>query len=386
MPLLNRKRTLLAKIETTYGTDSAPVGATNAILCRNLDVMPLEGQTVSRDLVRPYYGNSDQLPTGIYAKVTAEVEIAGSGTAGTAPAWAPLLRACAFAETLLAAAHASTAQAGSTTNTIKLAVAASATNDAYLGMPIRTTGGTGSGQKKTIIDYDGTTKVATVDSVWTITPDITTTYSIDACAAYAPVSAAFEAVTLYFNVDGVLHKLLGARGTVSIDMSVDQIPVLKFEFSGIYVAVADAGAPTVTLTAWKQPLAVNRVNTPVFNLHGYAGSMQSLSLDAANEVVFRSLVGGTESILLTDSKPRGSLSMEAVAVAAKDFWATARNATLASMVAEHGTAAGNTVRITAPSTQIVSPKYGDSQSVTMFNADLVLLPLAGNDSLLICVL
>ena len=76
------------------------------------------------------------------------------------------------------AAVTGTAQAGSTSTTIKLAAAASATDDAYTGMSVTITGGTGSGQIKRITDYIGATKVATVDAVWTTTPDATSTYSI----------------------------------------------------------------------------------------------------------------------------------------------------------------------------------------------------------------
>jgi len=71
-----------------------------------------------------------------------------------------------------------TAQAGSTSTTIKLAAASSATDDAYTAMYVTITGGTGSGQTKLITDYVGSTKVATVDSAWTTIPDATSTYSL----------------------------------------------------------------------------------------------------------------------------------------------------------------------------------------------------------------
>lgn len=76
------------------------------------------------------------------------------------------------------AAVTGTAQAGSTSTTIKLAATASATNNAYTGMSVTITGGTGSGQVRRITNYVGSTKVATVDPVWTTAPDITSTYSI----------------------------------------------------------------------------------------------------------------------------------------------------------------------------------------------------------------
>ena len=84
MALLTRKRLILAKVESTYGTDSSPAG-TDAVLVRSLEVTPIEADVVSRDLIRPYLGNSDQLLANTRVSITFEVEMAGSGTAATAP-------------------------------------------------------------------------------------------------------------------------------------------------------------------------------------------------------------------------------------------------------------------------------------------------------------
>jgi len=100
--VLTRRRLILAKLETTYGTDSSPTGASNAILVRNLDIQPLVADTVNRDLVRPYMGQADQLLAQTRVEVSFEVELAGSGTAGTAPAYGPLLRSCGLSETVVA--------------------------------------------------------------------------------------------------------------------------------------------------------------------------------------------------------------------------------------------------------------------------------------------
>jgi hypothetical protein len=102
MPLLSRKRLILAKTETTYGTDPTPTGAANAILVRNLEITPLQADTVSRDLIRPYLGTSDQLLAQTRVEVSFEVELAGAGAAGTAPAYGPVLKACGLSETVVA--------------------------------------------------------------------------------------------------------------------------------------------------------------------------------------------------------------------------------------------------------------------------------------------
>jgi hypothetical protein len=69
-----------------------------------------------------------------------------------------------------------TLQAGTST-TVTLKATASATNDVYNGMYVNITGGTGSGQTRLIVDYNGTTKVATVYEAFTVTPDGTSTYT-----------------------------------------------------------------------------------------------------------------------------------------------------------------------------------------------------------------
>lgn len=310
MALLRRKGALLAKIESVYGTDPVPTGAANAVLFSDFDLKPMEMETVDRNNIRPFLGNNEQLPTGLYCKIDFTVEAAGAGAAGTAPAYGPLLRMCGMSETISAGV------------------------------------------------------------------DVT----------YAPVSGAFESGTIYFNLDGVLHKLTGARGTVSLEFPRNQRPALKFSFTGLFNTIADAVSPTVTLTAWKTPLAVNRTNTPTLTLHGYAGLVDSLSIDVANQVVFRSLIGGQENVLITDRKPAGRIVMEAVSVAAKDWWTTIKAITTGTLQLIHGTTAGNKVQIDAPKVQIIRPSYSDSDGIAMLNADLVLAPNAGNDEFTIKVL
>lgn len=52
------------------------------------------------------------------------------------------------------------------------------TDDFFVGDEITLVGGTGVGQRRTVVSYNGTTKVATVDLPWITIPDSTTQYSI----------------------------------------------------------------------------------------------------------------------------------------------------------------------------------------------------------------
>jgi len=376
---------LLAKIESTYGTDPAPTGAANAILLTGKPALtPIEAVNVQRGIIRPYFGNADVLPSSIYAKLDFEVEIAGSGTAGVAPAWGPLMRACGLSETITAAAITGTGQAGSTTTSMVLAAGASAVDDFYDGMPISITAGTGNGQTGVIVDYNGTTKTATLASAWALATDATSQYSIGANVAYRPISQNFESVSMYFNIDGVLHKMTGVRGNVSVNTAVDQIPTFKFSMAGLFNTVADSASPTAVFTGWTKPLPVNKLNTPLLTLQGFAtAALESMSIDMANAVTHYSLVGGTEQIIVTDRKPKGQISMEAVNVGTKDWWTAAKNALLGPFAMQHGTVAGNKVQFTAPAMQIEAPKYGDKNNIAMLQAGLVPTPVSGNDEIAI---
>jgi len=312
MPLLNRKRAILAKVESVYGQDSLPVGASDAILLRgDPSITPMDMRTVDRDLLRTHFGNTEKIVTSIFAKADFQVEIAGSGTAGTAPAWGALLRGCAFSQTISAG-----------------------------------------------------TKVE-----------------------YKPVSSAQEALTLYFNVDGVLHKMTGARGSVKLGFSVDGLPLFSFSFTGLYAPVIDAALPSLTLSAWKKPLPINPTNTPTFSLHGYAAKVLSLDIDVANEINDIVLLNDSRRIDLTDRQSAGKVVFEATTVAQKDWWTAMSASTLGALQLIHGTAAGNKVQIDAPAVQILNPTYSDHKKIVMLNADLGFLPTAaGNDELVITAL
>lgn len=302
--LLKRNAALLVKIETTYGTDAAPTGAANAVLVSDLKMRPMDMETVSRDLIRPFLGSSEQMPTKIYNGGEFSVELAGSGAAGTVPAMGPLLRACGFAET------------------------------------------------------------------------VTAGIKVD----YLPVSTGFESVTFHMNLDGVLHKGVGARGTVTFSLKNNDRPMANFNFSGLFVPIVDAALPTVNLAAWQKPLPCNRTNTPTFTLHSYAAMLDDLQIDMGNQVVYRGLIGGAEFVRLTDRKATGSVLMEAVKVADKDWWTSIRNVVSAPLSLVHGLVAGNIVEVAAPNVQIHTPDYQEQDGILMLGAKLAFTPGAtGND-------
>lgn len=306
MSLLNENVVTAAKVETTYGVDAVPTGA-DALVTSKVKLMPLEMKTVSRELDKPNSGSDQELVVDHYAMIEFDVELVGSGTLGTAPAFGKLLRACRVLETVVA-----------------------------------------------------------VTSV-----------------AYTPYRASTTSLTIAFWLDGNLHKMLGARGTFSIQTNSQGLPYLKFKFTGLHVTPSTDANPTV-LTGWEAfqvPQPVNFDNTPVPTIHGYSGVFKAFGFDMGAEVkVFNN--PGEREIRITAHASKGTISMLAPPLASKDYFTTARNATLGTMKVEHGTAnttkwffqcAGNTC-------QLLNPKYGDDEGRATIDADLNFVPtVAGGD-------
>lgn len=99
MAMLKTRQIILAKIESTYGTDPTPTTSSNAVEVFNLTLTP-QSTVVDR---RPH-GVSLSRPATFNTKkkyqLKFDCEIKGSGTAGTAPRYSPLLKACNLGETV----------------------------------------------------------------------------------------------------------------------------------------------------------------------------------------------------------------------------------------------------------------------------------------------
>ena len=93
---------LLAKAESTYGTDPTPVEASNAMLTANLSVKPYEGSRVSRVLDKGALGNDPEINVGAFVQVEFDIEAAGTSDVVTAHEAGPLFDACGMEETITA--------------------------------------------------------------------------------------------------------------------------------------------------------------------------------------------------------------------------------------------------------------------------------------------
>jgi len=299
MALLLRKRLILIETESSYGTDPTPTGA-DAVLVRDLSITPQSSDVVSRDLIRPYLGASQQLLANTKVECTFSVELAGSGAAGTAPQYGKAIQACGLSETIAA----------------------------------------------------------------------------NTSVKYEPESSGFNSITIHYNIDGVRHKVTGCRGNLTLNATVGEIPSLDFAFTGIYNAPDDTALPTPTYANQDDPLIFKNGNTSSFQLLSYAGALQSISMDLGTSLVYRELVGGTKEVLITDRAVSGSVSIEAVLMATKDFFAAAvdDDAALGNLQFTHGSVAGNIVQFTSAKVDIGDVSYGDQDGIAMLEIPYTCVP------------
>lgn len=99
-----KKMAILVAIEVTAGTIVVPVAA-NAIEVSNVTLTPIEGDEVSRDVMKPFFGASETTLVTLYRKVSFSVPLAGVAAAGTLPGYATLMRACAASATNTPGTH-----------------------------------------------------------------------------------------------------------------------------------------------------------------------------------------------------------------------------------------------------------------------------------------
>lgn len=304
---LTRKKFLIAKIESAYGSDPSPVGGSDAVQVTNLEVTPIESDNVQAAAFQGFIGNSTRgtLVANKRVSVTFDVELSGSGTAGTAPAFGPLLKACGLSETVVAATS----------------------------------------------------------------------------VTYAGVSSSFDSATIYCFYDGTRHKITGARGTVTFNMTAGQFPTASFVMTGIYNAPDDTAlSGSFTVANQAAALEINDTNVTAATFHGVTSvRLESLDLALNNEVLYKETASSQE-VLITNRTPGGTAVIEAPAVGTTDYFAKATAVATGNSSFVIGATGGNIITLTMAQTDITGVSYGDTNGVVSLSMPYLALPsTSGND-------
>jgi hypothetical protein len=316
MSRFTRNTVVLAEIETVYGTDIVPTGA-DAILLSN-PTFKLGTNNVKRDIVRPYFGNSEELVGTKWLETGYDVELVGGGTAGTAPAWGKLIRGCAFAETIEAA---------------------------------------------TRVDYLPVTDVQESLSIYTYKSGVLHT-SVGARGKLSIGMKQGEIPKLKCQMMGLYGGVRAATPS-GVDFSAFKTPTV----------VTNANSTKLTIGA-----TLNPTGAPVITA-GTQYSSLGIELDLGLDVPLTALVGG-ETIDVTNRALTGKVTLDLAAAAEVTYEGSVLANTVQSVAFLHGTAAGKKVLVFAPSMQFTNPVYDDLNGRLLVTYDLIGVPsTTGNDEL-----
>lgn len=108
------KKVILLKAEATEGTDSAPAGATDALRVLNYQPNFMDADGKVRNIEKAYFGADPVAMANFKRGASFDLELHGSGAAGTAPQWMSALRFAGFAAPVLAAGATATQDPTST--------------------------------------------------------------------------------------------------------------------------------------------------------------------------------------------------------------------------------------------------------------------------------
>ncbi len=251
------------KIETTEGVDAVPTVA---------DAFPFETgfqynspftTEASSEVTGSLVAGAPEV-IGQPAEITFRCRMKGANVAYSATVKPPhhsLLIAAGkkgvFTAAVAAAALVAVSGAG-----VTLGASFSALAQAYRGMPLKLTGGTGGGRTSFITDYSAA-KVATLAD--SFDPALTTATQAEILPnwSYAGTSPKDQAArltdhpsgTLYLNEDGVLRKYVGCRVSIS-EWGGDtaRTGFYTFRLTGVYAGKLDAALPDAAVPLHSAPI------------------------------------------------------------------------------------------------------------------------------------
>lgn len=259
-----------------------------------------------------------------------------------------------------------TAQAGAA-STITLDAGASAVDGRYVGYGVFLYGGTGGGvrgvgQERTIVAYNGTTKVATVAQAWGTNPDNTSKFMLivqpfanvgmwNGTVVATPATAGIPDVNAK-NVGGTAQSAVDiaarigapAGASVSADVAAVKVDTAAVKVQTDKLAFTVANQVDSNVIDWKGATAPAMTGDAFARLGAPAGASVSADVAATKALLPTALVGG-----------RMDSSLGAVA-AGVDFSATMKTALNAATPASVVGAVGSVTGLTASDVGAIKAK------------------------------
>lgn len=301
--MLIQKFQVAAATEDVEGT-AETLEAGDAILVSNAKFTP-DIPMIRRNVNRTTLSRKASISGKRSAQIEFDVELKGSGSAGTAPEFGKLIKACGFAETVVEATS----------------------------------------------------------------------------VTYTPLSDWSDpTLTMAMYEDGMIYKLWGCQGDMSIILEAGNPGSIHFVFKGADFSITDGALLSASYQSTSPPIFANAS----FTISSYAAIISKLDLAMNNVLAMRPSVNaanGNLSARVSDRDPLGTIDPEHVLVATEDFFGDWRAGTLSAMTATVGSAAGNICTITAPKCRYSSIALNARDNIRTLDHKFELTENAGNDEI-----
>jgi hypothetical protein len=324
MTFASRNVVILAKIETTRGTYSSPASTDGVLIASDYSIRHRIGRA-DRDNLRPYMGGADQLNGFRYEEIEFTTELAGSGTAGTAPPWGKLARAMGFAETTVASTLVGYTPVSEAMESLSLSVF-------YGGVRLNLRGCVVS---RAVINLG----MNTVPSIrWTVigVPRLSPDDGLIVTAAVTPTLTAWQQPRVVLTETGTQKLGLGTS--------------------------FNAGTGNIT--------------------GGTFYSTKGIVITVDNDVTARPFLGWAgDNCPIIDRSITAQVMFDLAAQERADFFAAAVANTYTSISLAHGGSSfpGGTIKVFAPRAGYVDPTNDDDAGLLLSGYQFNLLPNTGND-------
>ena len=207
-----------------------------------------------------------------------------------------------------------------------------------------------------------------------------TALALDAGFEYDPISSNFESLTIYMYIDGLLHKVTGARGSFNLNAPAGEVALVNFTFQGNYVAPTDAAFPAGAVYEDTLPPIVELAALSVNTLSACA---QAFTVDVANTINPRLCVNAAEGVSgynVTARSVTGSFNPEATLMATNNPFAALTAGTIGDFTATIGQEDNNQCVITGK-TQYTGVTPGNRDGTLIWDIPIRFVRTDGDDEI-----
>lgn len=202
---------------------------------------------------------------------------------------------------------------------------------------------------------------------------------------YDPISGeSIPMLTFYVYLDGTLHRITDARGTVTMTANAGEYPTLAFTFTGRYNEPVDAVVPTNVVFETSKPYKVELAEAAVYGLPNVCA--QAFTFDLGGSIGPKDCMNAEEAIdelRFNERTPVAGVNPESNKPSVFSPWTRMRREEITRLHVRGGVrgGTGNLWRFQADSAQITGANYTNRNKVRAHDLQFSLSRFsdAGND-------